>query len=119
MLTAAEYITTKHRLCAAGVGCNHCPINSKKLEVPTSCGGWVATHPDEAVAIVEQWGREHPVKTILTDLLEKYPNIKMGVDGLPGFCPYELGLESTKGCVGDDEVECEMCWNKPLEEVNK
>ena len=56
-------------------------------EIDGSCyRGDLTEFPEEAVEIVEQWSKEHPIKTYKDDFLEKFPK------------------------------DCELCWNMPIEE---
>lgn len=56
-----------------------------------------------------------PEKTMLQELLEKYPNTKLDSNGTPKFCPSKLGY-SDKTCCEMDIEECVDCWNRPVEE---
>ncbi len=119
MLTALEFFKTKHRMCNTPDSCITCSIYSKKPR-RASCSVWINTHPEEAIAIVEQWGKEHPVKTIMMDFFEKHPNAPKDRD-VPMVCPHNVGYpQGLLYCTdGDDPWECQQCWNRPLEEVNK
>lgn len=55
-------------------------------------------------------------KTILQDLLEKYPNTKLGGDGTPSLCPSKLGYSDLKLCDEMSVEACVDCWNRPVEE---
>lgn len=55
-------------------------------------------------------------KTILEDLLEKYPNVLMDDDGTPlgVVCPSDLGIDvAIKTC---SSMSCYDCWTQPLPE---
>ena len=57
----------------------------------------------------------HPVKTYLSDLLEKYPNTPLRHDGTPQYiCPMAIGLNCF--CDSDESDKCLECWNQPIEE---
>lgn len=51
-------------------------------------------------------------KTRLQDLLEKYPNTILDIDGIPCFCPEYIGMVKCDNCT-HNQVEC---WNKPYDE---
>lgn len=71
--------------------------------------------PQKVIEIVQKWSDEHPAKTLLDDLKEKYPNYQKSFkDGTPSICPYKLGYEDSGNCPADT---CKECWNRPLEEV--
>lgn len=60
---------------------------------------------------VEKWSKEHPQRTRLQDLLEKFPKAEIGKEGLPSFCCAKLGYDCN--CL---KSTCEDCWNMPVEE---
>ena len=72
-------------------------------------------NPERAVYGIEVWAELHPVKTMLSDFLEKYPEAPLDPDGTPNFCPVDLGyVEEREMDVCDSR--CAECWNRPLEE---
>lgn len=59
-MSAREYLKARERLCAerlSNYGCNGCPMLKHK---GCDCETIEDNHPDEAIAIVEEWAREHP-----------------------------------------------------------
>lgn len=65
-------------------------------------------------AAVEQWSKEHPLKTRLQDFLEKYPKAIIGSDKTPvGVCCVRLGYCESCRYVG---CGCYQCWNEPVED---
>lgn len=64
-MDAAKYLIEKLRMCKNCSCCqavpNQCPLSKAKKQF--NCSDWVEMHPTEAVAIVEKWSKEHPVKT--------------------------------------------------------
>lgn len=122
-MTALEFLKEKKRMCKSyGMFCAGCEIYRKKGEC--FCEEFIRDFPEEAIAIVEKWSKEHPQKTLLQDLLEKYPNAELRYNKFPEICPYSLGYETNENCFLDTDEqffseECEECWNRPLEEVQK
>ena len=112
-MDAVKYQRTIARLCLK-VKCSDCPIWLARKDKSRGCKFFLIDYPEEAVAIIEKWADEHPEKTMLQDLLEKYPNTLLD-DGIPRFCPHHLGY--TK-CEPDfcSSIKCKICWNRPLEE---
>lgn len=114
----AEYMAMKKRMTEFNrvwgclIDCRGCPLffdnNGRGLE----CRKFEVLYPEEAEAKLTQWAKEHPVKTLLQDLLEHYPNCKLGLKGIPAFCPSLLGY-SIEQC---GEINCIECWNQPMEE---
>lgn len=66
---------------------------------------------EERVAFVEQWSKEHPQKTRMQDLLDKYPKAAITKAGDPRSCCVHLGYIEV--CPGGSCIEC---WNTPIEE---
>ena len=74
------------------------------------------------VEMVEQWAKEHPVKTRQSEFLKQWPDAEIGGDGLPSVAPCQLDVrlihgESKKDC-RYREV-CDKCrrdfWLKEIE----
>ena len=65
-----------------------------------------------AVFLVEQWSKEHPLKTRRADLYSKFPILKerFGKDGTPDICCQRLGY--TDRC--PEHFTCGDCWNMPI-----
>ena len=62
---------------------------------------------------VDQWSKEHPLRTRLQDFMEKYPNAQICESGVPSACCKSLGYCKSCDPVGNN---CEVCWNMPVEE---
>lgn len=73
-------------------------------------------YPDvvRAVNLVEEWSKEHPKNTRLTDFLEKYPEAPMNDEEHPKACCRDLGY-----CTECIPITCRECWNTPLKENKK
>lgn len=63
------------------------------------------------ISDVEKWSKEHPQRTRLQDLLEKFPKAEINKEGLPSFCCAKLGYVCN--CL---KSTCKDCWNMPVEE---
>ena len=44
----------------------------------------------EIVERVEQWAKEHPIKTRQSEFLKQYPDAEISDDGLPSVAPCQL-----------------------------
>lgn len=76
----------------------------------------VKDHPDKAVEIIQKWSDEHPQKTRLDDLLEKYPKAQLDkITGCPTIRPAKLGY--CDGCFScSNTVQTQhSCWHEPLD----
>ena len=74
------------------------------------------------VEMVEQWAKEHPIKTRQSEFLKQWPDAEIGDDGLPSIAPCQLNVEllqceSQKDC--EDRGVCGKCrddfWLKEIE----
>ena len=76
----------------------------------------------EIVEQVEQWAKEHPVKTRQDEFFNQWPNAEIGYDGLPTVAPCQLNIELLQ-CESQDDCEergvCDKCrrdfWLKEIE----
>lgn len=122
-MDAVEFFKEKKRMCSAlGVTCEDCLIREKANELSELCSSYVYKYPDEAVAIVEQWAKEHPKKTRQSELLKMFPRVSMTADGIIAFCPDSM--DSTFVCPIKErdrcDPECGECRKKYwLEEVKE
>ena len=46
------------------------------------CAGQETDSPEEVVAEVEEWAKEHPTKTRQSVFLEQFPNVLLGGNGI-------------------------------------
>ena len=96
--------------------CSACLMSSQHNEHEVSCTYLAKLHPTEAIAIVQKWSNEHPVKTIKDDFLEKHPNAPKADTGTPLACAWRAGYLDDDGCLSG---QCTECWNRPLSEAQK
>lgn len=108
-MDAVKFIIELNRMCLYyDDDCKKCPRYGK--------GCTFSRRQDEAhlkilVADVEKWSKEHPQKTRLTDILEKFPKVEIDNHGLPNLCCAKLGYACS--CL---KSTCRDCWNTPLED---
>lgn len=64
-MDAVAYIKEKVRMChndpAEKFKCDKCPMFADTVEI--GCVYWEETDPTEAVRIVEEWSKAHPIQT--------------------------------------------------------
>ena len=100
------------RMCNSYISewnCNGCPRETEPTCEITDLG------PEgikKLINDVDQWSKEHPLRTRLQDFREKYPNALLYYDGTPKPCCSDLGY--CKEC--PEVTTCEECWNMPVEE---
>ena len=59
------------------------------------------------VETVEQWAKEHPVKTRQSEFLKQWPDAEIGDDGLPSVAPCQLYKDM--GAKDENGVCCKKC----------
>lgn len=108
-----NFLKEWRRMCDSYMPCdNRCPMRRLSIQNREyDCKRAAHDCSKTAVEIVQTWSDEHPQKTRLEDLLEKYPSIES--KGVPTFCPAELGYcENCRRCA----VICTSdCWNEPVD----
>lgn len=90
-MDAVEFIKARERMCKSLPICNSCPLNDN------GCPRLEAVIADKIVDIVEQWAKEHPIKTRQSVFLEQWPNCMMDDNDVVGMCPRNVD----KMCVCD------------------
>lgn len=107
MMDAVKYLKTLRRMC--NCKCSECELG-KRLGVLDTCALWQKANPEEAVAILEQWAKEHPSKTRQSEFLKQWPDARIhNVDGLPSLNPCHLDNKMTYKCNG---ISCQECREK-------
>lgn len=116
-MNAVEFLKTLHRMCDRH--CTNCEFGKRLCGFVTSCTVWRKTHPEEAVAIVEKWAAEHPVKTRQSEFLKHYPGARINnADGLPMASPCDLDGKLAGKCEGIHCPECrKKFWLTEVEDV--
>lgn len=85
-MDAVEFLKERTRMCDYYMStCMNCPGN-KVTHCATLCADAI-----DLIPIVEQWAKEHPVKTRQSELLKQYPDAKL-YKGVLGICPAKLSL---------------------------
>ena len=114
-MDAVEFLKALGRLCNNYLCGDNCPlIDSCDDE---SDDGYV-----RKVQIVEQWAKEHPIKTRQSEFLKMWPDAEIGDDGLPSVAPCQLYKdieEKDENGVCCKNLECAECrrdfWLKEIE----
>ena len=107
-MDAVEFLKTLSRMC--NCGCRKCEFE-KRLSGFETCTVWRKTHPEEAVAIVEQWAAEHPVKTRQSEFLEHYPGARrILAHGCLNACPMDVFSDTGINCNAQTCNECKKAW---------
>lgn len=114
-MDAVEYLKTLNRMCHCE--CLKCEF-WKRRSGGESCTLWQRTHPEAAVAIVEQWASEHPIKTLQSEFLKHYPGARITIDGFLHACPAEVFSDTGINCGAQTCHECRKAfWLAEVEDV--
>ena len=106
-MDAVEFVKTLSRMC--NCECYKCEI-WKRLSGLESCTVWIETHPEEAVAIAEQWAAEHPVKTRQSEFLKHYPDARILAHGCLNTCPMDVFSDTGINCNAQPCFECKKAF---------
>lgn len=99
-MDAVEYVKALHRLCKSQDGCFECILNCED-----GCIAAASRYDKNAVSIVEQWEKEHPIKTRQNKFLRMFPNADLCRDVID-ISPCSIEKEMKK-CCGDRN--CDEC----------
>ena len=87
------------------------------------CAGQETDSPEEVVAEVEEWAKEHPTKTRQSVFLERYPEAAISKDGAIAICPLAISAAYRHGngaCNKSNSDTCADCkrqfWSAEVEE---
>lgn len=97
-MDAVEFLNEGTRMCNSYESCVGCPM------YPTDDCCMVKMNLKRMIRIVEQWSKEHPVKTRQSEFLKQWPDAEIGGDGLPYVAPCQL----CSGLIhGEFQEDCE------------
>ena len=114
-MDAVEFLKARSRICNDNVCEGDCPLFH-------CCNDRIDDNMVELVSIVEQWAKEHSVKTRQSEFLKQWPNAEISDDGLPSIAPCQLDVRFIHGKAQKDCEErgvCNKCrcdfWLKEVE----
>lgn len=100
------------RMCDSFCDCSSCTLGMRDESGIHRCKA--NNNPEFAVEIVQKWSDEHPVKTRLDDVKERYPNIPTD-DGVPIIAPWTLGYcQECENCSKSNKIVPD-CWHEPVD----
>ena len=115
-MDALKYLKTLRRMCNGE--CRECEYEKRSGVDP--CTVWQYDHPEEAVAIAEQWAAARPIKTRQSVFLEMFPNAPIFPDtGIVKMSPCEVDAVLRGNCPGVGcRLECrKKFWLAEVEDV--
>ena len=110
-MDAVEYVKQRERMCNYYTNCSECPAGY--CEECSSLNG-----VSKLVPIVEQWAKEHPVKTRQSEFLKMWPKVTVDKHGVCNLEPCNLcpSMLNSDGC---SISNCDKCrrdfWLKEIE----
>lgn len=116
MMDAVEFVKTLGRICNAE--CIKCEFWGRRSK-GESCNSWQKNHPEEAVAIVEKWAKEHPAKTRQSEFLKHYPGARILAHGCLNVCPIDVFSDADINCCNAQPCfECKKAfWLAEVEDA--
>lgn len=116
MMDALDFLKARKRMCEA-TKCDSCKLYnmrggcclSPRCEKIDAC--------EEAIAIVEQWAKEHPVKTRQSEFLKHYPDARILAHSCLNVCPMDVFSDAGINCSAQTCTECrKKFWLAEVEE---
>ena len=107
-MDAVEFLKQFNRMCKAynDDGCKECPAYKYR------CGEEFDEQEEDGVSIVEQWAKEHPVKTRQSEFLKQWPDARID-DGVIFLGP--CAIDKSHKCTLDCKKCCHDYWLKEIE----
>lgn len=101
-MDAVKYLKERERMCNSyNNKCDGCGFGDAPL-----CNHTEDDNPEKAVAIVEKWSAEHPVKTRQSEFLKMFPNAMIDSDAIViKPCEIDEGIK----CIGIEGSACLNC----------
>lgn len=94
-MDALDFLKAYHRICKFyfnGSSCFGCPLKA----IDDTCAFDTSGAESQTIEKVEEWVKEHPLKTRQTVFLKNYPNAFLDSEGCLDICPQEI--EKDKPC---------------------
>ena len=97
-MDAVEFLKGLDRMCGYYKGkCVDCPARDAHCMLK----GLYTNDGGKVVPIIEQWAKEHPIKTRQSVFLEQYPGIVLDAFGVVQLCPMYISATHR-----DSDGEC-------------
>lgn len=108
-MDAVEFFKTVNRLCKNQRYCKECPIYKNGMRCIVLFDDDSIKSIDETVSKVEQWAKDHPVKTRQSEILKMFPNAKIDDNGVVAFCPSNFLPEVERNAYCKKHDKCREC----------
>lgn len=125
-MDAVKFLKEQYRMCEALKShCEECGLSYINNKTNLVCADFIKRHPEEAVAIVEKWTKDHPQKTRQSEFLKMFPDARL-FDGVLAIDPCKINSSrfDSKECrTYSDEfgvLSCDKCrerfWNEEVDQ---
>lgn len=91
-MDAVDFFKTVNRLCKNQRCCTECPIHKNGMGCMVKADDDSIKSVEETVSKVEQWAKDHPVKTRQSEFLKMFPKAEIKNDYL-WICPKYLDCD--------------------------
>ena len=109
-MDAVEFLRDFRRMCLSYDNCTGCEFKVTECS-PTE----EDCDHEKVIRVVEEWAKEHPVKTRLSEFKKLFPNESVQEEGCPSLCTQFF--DSTVSC--KDSEGCLECkkkfWFTPID----
>lgn len=123
-MEAIKYLKTRERLCRDNK-CEYCPLYEVNNGTNMVCTKLEEEMPEKMVKMVEEWAKENPGVTRMSEFIEEHPNAKTGKykkEKFVDICPQKIDNEfkcRIEGCYTAYTENCYDCkiqyWNEEVE----
>lgn len=108
-MDALDFFKARKRMCEA-TNCNGCKLYHAQVGCCITPQYEKIEVCEEAIAIVEQWAKEHPIKTRQSEFLKHYPGARITIDGFLHACPMDVSSDTGINCSAQTCTECRKAF---------
>lgn len=102
-MDAVEFVKTVNRLCK-NLRCKECPVYKEGI-CTVGFDDYSVENIEKTISKVEQWAKEHPIKTRQSEFLKMFPDADLCRDVI-NILPCSVEKEMSKCCDNKRCVEC-------------
>lgn len=111
-MDAVKFVTTMKRICRENACTDECPL---KFFCKTSYECQTKETIEKTAEVVEEWVKEHPIKTRLSEFKRIFPDGQLNSVGYPNVAPCTISTSyNDKKC--DEMTDCSECRKKYWDE---
>lgn len=108
-MDAVEFFKTVNRLCKNQRCCAECPIHKNGMGCMIKADDDSTKSIEETISKVEQWAKDHPVKTRQNKFLKMFPDADLCRDVID-ISPCSIEKEMRKCCGDRNCGECKRTY---------